>query len=123
MSTGKVDEAAVIGTYADQALASYSDSLAGAEALLAKLNDLVESPSKSSLEAARTAWLAARKPYGQTEVHRFYEGPIDNADTGPEGRALGGPRHGAGGVRLGARAAAHSGNRGGRSPGSHAEVQ
>ena len=84
--TAKVDEAAVIGTYADQALASYSDSLAGAEALLAKLNDLVESPSKSSLEAARTAWLAARKPYGQTEVHRFYEGPIDNADTGPEGR-------------------------------------
>jgi putative iron-regulated protein len=84
--TGQVDDALVVGGYADHALAGYSDSVSKAEALLATLNDLVESPSEDALDAARTAWLAAREPYGQTEVYRFYEGPIDNADTGPEGR-------------------------------------
>jgi putative iron-regulated protein len=81
-----VDEALVIGAYADHALEGYASSVSKAELLLATLNDLVESPSEDALEAARTAWLAAREPYGQTEVYRFYEGPIDNADTGPEGR-------------------------------------
>jgi putative iron-regulated protein len=37
------------------------------------------------LGAARRAWLAAREPYLQTEVYRFYAGPIDNPVDGPEG--------------------------------------
>jgi putative iron-regulated protein len=45
----------------------------------------VAAPSPDTLEAARKAWLAAREWYGQTEVFRFYGGPIDD-DKGPEGR-------------------------------------
>ena len=37
-----------------------------------------------SFDNAKQAWLNAREPYGQTEVYRFYSGPIDNAE-GPEG--------------------------------------
>lgn len=32
------------------------------------------------------AWVDARVPYGPSEVFRFYDGPIDNPETGPEGR-------------------------------------
>jgi putative iron-regulated protein len=35
------------------------------------------------LAVARQAWLAARTPYSQSEVFRFYSGPIDG-DNGPE---------------------------------------
>ncbi|PGH37557.1 MAG: hypothetical protein CRN43_20480, partial [Candidatus Nephrothrix sp. EaCA] len=29
------------------------------------------------MEDAKKAWLAAREPYMQTEIGRFYDGPID----------------------------------------------
>jgi putative iron-regulated protein len=41
-------------------------------------------PSEETHQTAKDAWLAAREPYGQTEVYRFYGGPIDDED-GPEG--------------------------------------
>jgi putative iron-regulated protein len=71
--------------YQSIALASYEDSYEAALALDAALNALVDGPSEQTLEAARDAWLAAREPYLQTEVFRFYDGPIDNADVGVEG--------------------------------------
>ena len=37
------------------------------------------------MAAAREAWLAARDDYGPTEAFRFYGGPIDNEQDGPEG--------------------------------------
>jgi putative iron-regulated protein len=46
----------------------------------------VAAPSETTLLAAQDAWLAAREPYGQTESYRFYDGPIDNPEDGPEGR-------------------------------------
>ena len=42
-------------------------------------------PAKAKAKAKAKAWLDAREPYLQTEVYRFYDGPIDNADNGPEG--------------------------------------
>ena len=41
-------------------------------------------PTRPS-QTAKDAWLAARDDYGPTEAFRFYDGPIDNADDGPEG--------------------------------------
>ncbi len=38
---------------------------------------LTESPSAESLEAARSAWLAARAAYLDTEAFLFYAGPVD----------------------------------------------
>jgi putative iron-regulated protein len=70
-------------TYARIVHASYQDALQKAEALDAELEAFVADPSAERFEAAKEAWLAAREPYGQTEVYRFYAGPIDDAD-GPE---------------------------------------
>ena len=44
------------------------------------------SPTDATLEAAKEAWLTARDDYGPTEAFRFYDGPIDNPDDGPEGQ-------------------------------------
>lgn len=72
-------------TYARIVLASYEDSVSTAEDLDAAVQALVDDPSEATLTAARNAWLASREPYLQTEVFRFYDGPIDNPDNGPEG--------------------------------------
>jgi putative iron-regulated protein len=72
-------------TYAEIVLTSYTDALVAAEALDAELAAFVADPSQANLDSAREAWLASREPYLQTEVYRFYDGPIDNPDDGPEG--------------------------------------
>jgi putative iron-regulated protein len=72
-------------TYANIVLKSYEDSLEAAVDLDAALVAFVDDPSEENLEAARRAWLASREPYLQTEVYRFYDGPIDDPDDGPEG--------------------------------------
>lgn len=71
-------------TYADIVLASYKDSLSAAEDMDAALQALVDDPSEATMSTARIAWIASREPYLQTEVYRFYGGPIDNEE-GPEG--------------------------------------
>lgn len=71
-------------TYADIVLASYEDSLELARVLDDELQAFVAEPSESGMDAARLAWLEAREPYLQTEVYRFYDGPIDDPDDGPE---------------------------------------
>lgn len=80
----------VVANYADIVFASYQDSLQTALALQQALQEFVTAPGLETLDAARAAWLAAREPYGQTEVYRFYGGPIDDAD-GPEGLLNGWP--------------------------------
>ena len=64
---------------------SYADSLTAANDLDAAIKTLTGSPSAANLSAAQQAWLDSREPYLQTEVYRFYEGPIDNEESGPEG--------------------------------------
>jgi putative iron-regulated protein len=74
-----------VATYSDVVSASYEDSLSSAQDLDAALEALVESPSDAALTDAKDAWLESREPYLQTEVYRFYDGPIDNGTDGPEG--------------------------------------
>jgi putative iron-regulated protein len=74
-----------VATYAEIVEASYADSVTSAEALDGALEALVADPSQSTMDAARQAWLDSREPYLQTEVYRFYDGPIDDPDDGPEG--------------------------------------
>ena len=75
----------VVAHYADIVHAGYVDSHNRAVALQNALQTLTDRPSPASLEAAKNAWKRARIPYGETEVFRFYGGPIDGAD-GPEGQ-------------------------------------
>ena len=77
--------AQVVARYADLLLANYDDTLAGAQALQAAIDAFVAAPSPEGLQAARDAWKAGRPAYLQTEMARFYDGPIDNAVDGPEG--------------------------------------
>ncbi len=64
-------------TYAAIALAAYGDTHHDALALQSACDALVASPSAANLEAARAAWKVARESYLQTEVFRFYDGPIE----------------------------------------------
>jgi putative iron-regulated protein len=73
-----------VETYARIVYASYNDSLGMAEQLDAAAAALVATPTAAAQEDAQDAWRAAREPYLQTEVYRFYGGPIDD-DDGPEG--------------------------------------
>ena len=75
----------VVNNYADGAYASYSRSLASAQAMDAAIDNFLAEPSQVRLDAAKRAWLLARDDYGVTEIYRFYEGPIDNEENGPEG--------------------------------------
>ena len=74
----------VIETYAEIVYLAYSDSLHKARAMTESVEAFVKEPSEEKLQAARQSWIDARLPYLQTEVFRFYGGPIDDAD-GPEG--------------------------------------
>ena len=74
-----------LGDYAQVVNRNYGEVLAGARALQDAINAFVAAPSETQLEAAKRAWIAARVPYGPSEAFRFYDGPIDNEETGPEG--------------------------------------
>jgi putative iron-regulated protein len=68
----------VTAHYADLALAGYQDSLSTAQTLQAAVATLIASPSDDTLLAARSAWLAARVPYQQTEAFRFGNPIVDD---------------------------------------------
>ena len=70
-------ERAVIADYAKLAEAGYEDAVTGAKAFAAAVDDFLQAPDEARLARARRAWIAARIPYAQTEVYRFYDGPID----------------------------------------------
>jgi len=89
--TGRGPSPAVVATTdARIAYAAYGDALETARRLRSAIGNFVADPSEASLTAARQAWLAAREPYGQTEVYRFRLSPIDSSngidEDGPEGR-------------------------------------
>lgn len=68
---------AVLTNYANIAQAGYEDALITARALQVAVDALIASPSAETLEAARTAWKAARAPYQQTEAFRFGNPVVD----------------------------------------------
>ena len=74
-----------VNQYATIVDASYEDSYTTALTLNDSLTALVMSPSATAMSNAKQAWLNSREPYLQTEVYRFYDGPIDNPTDGPEG--------------------------------------
>jgi putative iron-regulated protein len=72
------DKPAVLSTYADIAQAAYTDSLTSAQTLKTAVEALINAPSAEALAAARTAWIAARVPYQQTEAFRFGNAIVDD---------------------------------------------
>ncbi|HRE56723.1 MAG TPA: imelysin family protein [Candidatus Kapabacteria bacterium] len=82
--TSKVIQQSVVQHYGNIVLASYSDALASAQDMKIAIANFTQSPNEASFMQAKKAWLEARNWYGQTEVFRFYGGPIDD-ENGPEG--------------------------------------
>nr|MBV1915724.1 peptidase [Pseudomonadales bacterium] len=87
----------VVTQNADMAFAVYSDTVSTAEELKTAIDAfvLIDTPSNADLTTLKNLWLAAREPYGESEVWRFRAGPIDalnddgtmgNDGDGPEGR-------------------------------------
>ncbi|MDO4709001.1 MAG: imelysin family protein [Pseudomonadota bacterium] len=75
----------VVQHYAGLVQASYDDTLAAARDMQRAIDTFSAAPSQQTLDTAREAWRQAREFYGQTEVFRFYGGPIDD-EGGIEGR-------------------------------------
>ena len=76
---------AAVDNYAQGVHHLYSQSLKSAKALDVAIDRFIDEPTPAHLEAAKRLWLRARDDYGLTEVFRFYDGPIDNPEDGPEG--------------------------------------
>jgi putative iron-regulated protein len=73
--------------HADLVHRSYGDAERAATELAQAIDALLAAPDQSHLDAARIAWLSARRPYLRTEAFRFYDGPIDRPEG--EGHAAG----------------------------------
>lgn len=70
--------------YTEHVHTSYEETLRRGELLRDAVKEFTKTPSVMTQTVAKEAWKYARESYGQTEVFRFYNGPID-ADGGPEG--------------------------------------
>lgn len=73
-------------TYADLVFASYADLVDATKAMQTDIEAFLADPTDATLQTAKESWLTARDAYGPTEAYRFYDGPIDNPDDGPEGQ-------------------------------------
>lgn len=75
----------VVEHYVDTARAMYADALSGVKNLRVKIDAFVAAPTEESFKSVKLAWQASRDAYGPTEALRFYGGPIDDPEKGPEG--------------------------------------
>ena len=75
-----VNKSTALTTYADIALANYSDALDDANSLVTALAAFTATPNDTTLMAAKTAWKTARLSYGTTEIFRLSNGPIDGEE-------------------------------------------
>ena len=80
-----VPKSDVVAHYARGVHALYAQSLASAQSMDGAIDAFLANPHPATLEAAKRAWLHARDDYGVTEAFRFYGGPIDHEEDGPEG--------------------------------------
>jgi putative iron-regulated protein len=78
VAAADVSPEAVIAHYVHVAEAKFDDALATAKALDAAIEAFLANPTEDTLQSARTAWLAARVPYQQTEVYRFGNPIVDD---------------------------------------------
>ena len=67
----------VLNTYADIAIVNYTDALNDAKELQDVINKFAVNPTEDGLKEAKAAWLKSRESYGQTEIFRLSNGPID----------------------------------------------
>lgn len=67
----------IVQHYADIMEAQYSDSVTAALRLRDVIETFLKNPTANGLTAARNEWITSRQSYSQSEVGRFYDGPIE----------------------------------------------
>lgn len=72
-----ISPAQVVTTYANTAQAAYQDSYFAALELDEAIDDLLAGPNEETLDAAREAWIDARRPFLQTEIYRHSSAEAD----------------------------------------------
>jgi putative iron-regulated protein len=72
-----ITQTAVIENYANIVYSSYQETYDSAVEMQTKIDAFVTAPSENTFAAAKEAWLVARDFYGQTEVYRGSNGPVD----------------------------------------------
>ena len=80
MAVNKMENKTLLGTYSDIAAKNYSDTLSDAVALKFRVGVFASNPTQENLDMAKEAWLQSRESYGQTEIFRLSNGPIDAED-------------------------------------------
>ena len=70
----------VLSSYAKIAKANYNDALNDAKALQRAIENFANNTNENTFQAAKDAWLVSRESYGQTEIFRLANGPIDAED-------------------------------------------
>jgi putative iron-regulated protein len=71
-------EKAIVANYANLVFKNYSDSLIGAQKLDHSINKFLVETTSTQMQETKKTWSAqARMPYGQSEIFRFYNGPVD----------------------------------------------
>jgi len=73
----KAAEANIITAYANIAHANYNDALKDAKSLQMAIAKFVKNPNTMTMADAKAAWLISRESYGQTEIFRLANGPVD----------------------------------------------
>jgi len=87
-SSHKIDTDTLIGNYTRIATATYQQVVKDAEDLKKSIDDFVAHPTKQNLENSKHAWIQARESYGESEIFRLSNGPID-AESGWVAEAYG----------------------------------
>jgi putative iron-regulated protein len=72
-----VNSTSILDAYTNIALANYSDALKDAKSLKMAIDTFSKNPTQLNLDDAKKAWLISRETYGQTEIFRLSNGPID----------------------------------------------
>ena len=67
----------ILSAYVKIAQTNYTDALNDAKALDLAINKFASNPTQTTLANAKNAWLTSRESYGQTEIFRLSNGPID----------------------------------------------
>ncbi len=73
----------IIKNYAKMVYQNYKDSYDAAVKMQGVINAFVEKPTLENMQKAKRAWLDAREPYGESEVFRGSNGPIDSESNEP----------------------------------------
>ncbi len=70
-------QSAIVTNYANILHAQYEDSWKLSRQLQTNLESFLQKPSAVGFGVARESWILCRQPYSQSEIARFYDGPIE----------------------------------------------